>query len=397
MNIFGFPGLPTGDNNLGLRDQRLAVEWVRDNIAAFGGDPSRITLFGQSAGGASVDYYSFAYPSDPIVAGFIPESGVAVRAASAPASSVSWFNVTATLGCGDASSDSAVVLACMRTKDYGSIIKAMPKSSDPLGRSGFGPQVDAKIVFSDYLHRASTGNFIKKPVLVGSADNEAGLFIAVAAAEGVSYPQVLWDQLNSGFTCGAALRANTSVYNKLPVWRYRYFGDFPDTRITPGSGAYHGSEIGIIFNTSHPAIVPPGLPAPLPNEVDIATYMRGAWTAFAKDPVNGLNTYQGGWPQYDPASETLIRLAYNNQTGTNVGLPALYDISCKSSLPVTVGNGTSNSTSTGTSTGVSPSSTSSGGAMPLTSSSERRMISSFSSSLVLCSFVVWFLVGVTRY
>lgn len=55
LGIFGFPGSPASDTNLGLLDQRLALEWTRDNIARFGGDPSRITLFGQSAGGASVD------------------------------------------------------------------------------------------------------------------------------------------------------------------------------------------------------------------------------------------------------------------------------------------------------------------------------------------------------
>jgi cholinesterase len=49
LNIFGFPGVP-GDKsvaqNAGLEDQRMAVEWVRDNIEAFGGDPKRITMFG---------------------------------------------------------------------------------------------------------------------------------------------------------------------------------------------------------------------------------------------------------------------------------------------------------------------------------------------------------------
>lgn len=78
VNIFGFPnaaGLPPAERNPGLLDQRLAVEWVHDNIAAFGGDPSRITLWGQSAGGISAGYYQYAYPRDPIVHGIIMDSG----------------------------------------------------------------------------------------------------------------------------------------------------------------------------------------------------------------------------------------------------------------------------------------------------------------------------------
>ncbi|KAJ8952066.1 hypothetical protein NQ318_010976 [Aromia moschata] len=58
LGIFGF--LSTGDEvcsgNWGLKDQVLALEWVQDNIAYFGGNPSNVTIFGQSAGGASVSY-----------------------------------------------------------------------------------------------------------------------------------------------------------------------------------------------------------------------------------------------------------------------------------------------------------------------------------------------------
>ncbi|TDZ30760.1 Acetylcholinesterase [Colletotrichum trifolii] len=67
LGLFGFPhaaGLDPKEQNLGLLDQRLAVEWVRDNIAHFGGDPARILLWGQSAGAAAVSYYQYAYYED---------------------------------------------------------------------------------------------------------------------------------------------------------------------------------------------------------------------------------------------------------------------------------------------------------------------------------------------
>jgi len=66
-----------------LLDQRLAVEWVYNSNAAFSGDPERITIFGQSAGGASVDLYAYSYATNPIINGIIAESGTG-RAFSFP-------------------------------------------------------------------------------------------------------------------------------------------------------------------------------------------------------------------------------------------------------------------------------------------------------------------------
>jgi carboxylesterase type B len=309
----------------------MAIEWVRDNIAAFGGDSSRITLFGQSAGSDSIDYYSYAYRSDPIVAGFIQESGTinGIGTISTTTANVAWFNVSTALGCG--SSNSSDILACMRTKSVDLILSAIPKVTTGLTSGGLGvfsPAVDNITVFSDYPARSIAGNFIKAPLLIGNTDYEAGLFATTIALFHVTRPRADWDSFNlQVFTCGSGVKANISIAASVPTWRYRYFGDFPNLRLTPESGAFHGSEVPILFDNI-PAGNGTSAPASTDAEVSIGRYMRGAWAAFAKDPKNGLKRYDGGWPTYDPSDRTLIRLAYNNVTGTNLAKPDVYDIGC---------------------------------------------------------------------
>ncbi|KAL4865596.1 Carboxylesterase [Aspergillus spectabilis] len=68
LGVFGFPNLQAlngAPQNFGLSDQRFAIEWMRDNIAALGGSPEQVTLWGQSARAASIDWYNFANPDKP--------------------------------------------------------------------------------------------------------------------------------------------------------------------------------------------------------------------------------------------------------------------------------------------------------------------------------------------
>lgn len=165
LNIFGYPGTPGISQNLGMQDQRMAVEWIQSNINAFNGDSSKITIFGQSSGGLAVDFWAYAYKDDPIVAGVISLSG---NAYSFPLNTLdlaaqNWYNVSDQLGCG-AQGDT---LACMRQANWTDISAAAAKVPPPPGTSQarsqppFQATIDEKLVFSDYYERAQAGNLAK--------------------------------------------------------------------------------------------------------------------------------------------------------------------------------------------------------------------------------------------
>lgn len=150
--------------NAGLLDQRKAIEWVRDNIDGFGGDPKQITIFGQSAGGSAVDMYAYSYQDDPIVAGIISHSGTALsHVPNAPDYSRKRFlELASGLGC-----TSGDVVACMRSKDWHDIenatAKLKPAPTTTLYSPVFQPTVDNKTVFSltDYQSMSASGKFAK--------------------------------------------------------------------------------------------------------------------------------------------------------------------------------------------------------------------------------------------
>lgn len=131
MNIIGFPnagGIPR--QNLGLLDQRLALEWVRDNIVHFGGDPSRIMIWGQSAGAWSVDLYNFAYWDDPIAHAIFAESGNVYAGSTNTDPEHSNFTFVAkNVGC-DYPNNYTAELACMQKVDVNEIVAFMGRYQD---------------------------------------------------------------------------------------------------------------------------------------------------------------------------------------------------------------------------------------------------------------------------
>ncbi|KAI6354923.1 hypothetical protein MCOR25_008409 [Pyricularia grisea] len=329
LNIFGFPGAPGLDaQNLGIRDQRAAVEWVRDNAAAFGGDASRITISGQSSGGVAVDYWTYAYDEDPIAHAIIATSG---NAFSFPVNAVgiperNWNTVVEAVGCG-ADADQ---LACMRRANWTAINAAAgavrPSASSSVLRSvpPFYPIPDDKIVFRDYVSLTAAGAYAPIPVLMGHNHNEDGYYRLPVYRNGViPTPAQVASFLLESFTCPVSYQSRARAASGVPAFAYRFLADWDNTRLFPTSGAYHGVDLHMVFGASEDTS---GLPAST-DQKRLTRMMQRMWSSFSADPKQGL-TRALGWPVFDADKKTLAVLGRDNAPGVSYVKPSEFDAPC---------------------------------------------------------------------
>ncbi|KAF2032736.1 carboxylesteras-like protein [Setomelanomma holmii] len=327
LNTFGFPGAPGADTNLGLRDQRLAVEWLQKNIASFGENPKKIVIAGQSSGGAAVDWWSYAYKQNPIAHGLMSTSG---NAFSFPMNTPqkqkdNWYALSAALGCGS----SGDTLQCMRKQPFEAISAAVAKIAPSPGGSPvqstppFYPMVDNQTIFADYLSLASAGSFAKLPYLHGHNNYEQAYYVIPAYAQGRNVTEAQSAQfLLESFVCPTSYEARQRVAAKVPTWVYRYFGDWNNTRLYSTSGAYHGTELHMILGSSEDAS---GLPAS-EEQRQTSKIAQRAVAAFADDPKNGLSKL--GWPKFDPAKNSWAEIAVGNESKITFARPEKYNKPC---------------------------------------------------------------------
>ncbi|KAI4649478.1 hypothetical protein J4E93_003798 [Alternaria ventricosa] len=327
LNVFGFPGAPDTDTNLGLRDQRLAVEWLQKNVAAFGGDAKKIVISGQSSGGAAVDWWSYAYKENPIVHGLMSTSG---NAFSFPMNTPekqrsNWLDIVNLVGCGSSND----TLSCMRRQPWEVLSKAAAKIPPSPGGSPvrstppFYPLIDNETIFSDYLSRSATGDFAKLPYFHGHNDHEQGYYVIPAFAQGRNVTEAQGDQfLLESFVCPVSHEAHARIDAGVPTWVYRYYGDWNNTRLYPTSGAYHGTELNMIFGGSKDAS---GLPQTQAQK-DTVRLVQRAVAAFTEDPENGLTKL--GWPVFDPEKKSWGEIAVGNRAEISFARPEKYDAKC---------------------------------------------------------------------
>ncbi|EQB43810.1 carboxylesterase [Colletotrichum gloeosporioides Cg-14] len=295
LGLWGFPnaaGLDLKEQNLGLLDQRLAVEWVRDNIAKFGGDPERIVLWGQSAGAASVSYYQYAYPEDPIAIGFIKNSGSPfIPIGSADTAHSSFTSLATAFGCQDDE------LACLRKVPFRDIQKYLGQASNLT----FNVVVDERTKFSDYAERTLNGKVAKGPSIVGSTRDEWN-FSGSSEAPPTNGSDVVADNL---FGCPAHYETGLRNIAGLRTYRYMYSSNF--TNIMPGGqGAFHSAELPLIFGTHDIA-----RENSTAFEYEVSDEMQDLWLSFIVDPENGPTSE--GW------DATLLGGLETTQTGIDIG------------------------------------------------------------------------------
>jgi carboxylesterase type B len=336
---------------------------VRTNIAHFGGDAHRIILAGQSAGGVSADYWAYAYAHDPIVSGLILVSGTAfsfpLNAPDIPARN--WNAVVSAVGCNTTcNTDHSSIMACMRSTDWPSLksasasIRPAPSTSVLRSVPPFYPQVDNELIFPDYLSLTRAGKFARIPLLASTAHNEAGWYRISAYGNGVVPTKEQVDAFHlESFTCPASYQAAARREYGVPAWVYRYFGDWENTRLYEGSGAYHGVDLHMVFGGSEEVS---GL-GTTEAQRGLTGLVQRAWAAFADDPWGGLER-ELGWPRWEGERESLVLLGVNNTAEARFVKPGVYDAACSTVImgalgtPSATGVGSSASTASPTPTGA---------------------------------------------
>jgi para-nitrobenzyl esterase len=331
LGAFGFMAHPElsresgkGSGTYGIQDMIAGLQWVKNNIARFGGDPSRVTIFGESAGGIAVSMLSASPAAKGLFQRAISESGGSFappRIANEAGQNVPTLKLAESNGESFLKKLGAADLKAARALPAEQIQKAL---GGGMGGGGFWPVADGNILPGDPYELYEKGRFNDTPVLIGTNSNEGGLFmrqpVTAAAFE---------KQIRSGYgeradvilsayphsTDAEASRASADVFREFafawPTWVWarlqsqkgkgKAFVYYFDHR-TPASpdGANHGAEVSYVFQN----FMGPGS-APKPEDLALSDLIRSYWINFATtgDP-NGPGLPQ--WPAFTEKDQKVM-------------------------------------------------------------------------------------------
>ncbi|XP_012262883.2 esterase E4-like isoform X3 [Athalia rosae] len=186
LNVFGFLQLrdPVASGNMGLKDQRAALKWVKENISQFGGDPNNITIFGGSAGGASVHYQLLSPLSKGLFNKAIIQSGTALDTWSSMSESQSAEHLRRYLAAfGKEMSDPKEIVEFLRTIPAEKLMQTQLDITRPEDQRWvelpFMPSVDdkSKEPFMPRHPKEIYSEGIDVPIIIGCTSHEGIMFV----------------------------------------------------------------------------------------------------------------------------------------------------------------------------------------------------------------------------
>ena len=331
----GFLYLGEGNANRGLLDQIAALQWVRENIAAFGGDPGNVTIFGESAGGMSVGTLLSMPRAEGLFRRAIAQSGAAHPVMSAASAQRVGEILAEKLGVA-ATREAIAADPLDRMLAAQEELKAdLPAHPDPqrwgeevvVSMMPWQPVVDGDVIPAPPIDRIAAGASAGVDLMVGSTTDEWRLFLVVSGAiEHVTNEALAGAVAAYGLPVEATLAAyraahpNASAgdllaalqsdwYIRIPAIRladahakspsatYMYEFAWRSPQFNGHLGACHGAEIPFVFDTLGNGTEPLWGTDP-PQQ--LADTMHAAWVAFATrgDP---------GWPKYDLKRRATMR------------------------------------------------------------------------------------------
>ncbi len=297
------PGEPLA--NYGLMDQIAALQWVKRNIARFGGDPANVTIFGESAGGENVQTLMVT----PAARGLFQKAAVQSGDGWGPS-----FDLAKAEAAGTALAQK-LGLPADATADQ---LRAMPVDK-LIGTGPTGPIVDGRLVPESAEQGFARRHQAAAPLIIGSNSWEASLLPPPryqAYADGLSpavkaaYPEEAADpaKLAQAAFTDAVMAAPARWYaaqasKKAGAWLY----EFPYVRVVRRGkipGANHTSENPYVFDTQ--MIVPNYSSEIVDADRVVANFMHACWVSFAKTGKPTCEADGRAWPTYSPKTDELM-------------------------------------------------------------------------------------------